>query len=199
MQVTREDAITLIKAAGGAATKGGKPLSNEALSEKLDDVFDELDEVDSSKLDVKCDVSAVLTALEEEVEIEVTGDVSTGKKKKTKKTKKPAAEKKVDKKATKTEVVEEDKPAAKKKTKKTKKPAAEKKPARKTDKYNSREGSIAFEINKKITKKAKDVATFYAELEEEGVGTTTQRIRDHLRRLHQDELIGKKDTKYHTV
>ena len=207
MQISRDSAKALLRAAGAATTKSGKPLSNDALAKKLDDSFTELAELEVEEvkgLDDDTDLDTLLNTLEDEKEVKVVGDEPS-----------PPSKRKVKKKVVKSKSNDEepktDKEEKKKTTRKTvskastngepsdKKKAAKKKVPKKKDRYGSREGSIAFEINKSLSKTTKDVATIYAELEENGVETTNQRIRDHLRRMHGDELIGKKDTKYHTL
>lgn len=185
MQVTRTNLVAICTALRIATKKKGKPIPAEDLLEKIREEQEGLtDENDQPISELAGDL---LQAFADETEIEIKATKAP--KKSTAAKKKSTTKKTTKKKSTTKAADSDDKKPAKKKPKTDPKP---KKEVIK-DKLGSRKGSIAYEINACLSKKAKDPKTLQAEVSEAGTETTVQRVRDHLRRLHGDDLIEKTD------
>lgn len=208
MKVSRKQLLELCEEFDIATSKKNKPFSNDALleavKENIDDMLDEDGNTDNTV------VAALSVAFDEEDDVEVTGDDPTVPKKavKPEKVEKPAKGKKAKKDEAEDEDEEEEtKPA---KSKKGKKPAAKEedadeedektakdkkkdKPKKKKesnrDKWGSNPESSAGQINAVFfsTKKPLTVAEIHEALGDDVC--TKQRVRDHVRRLHTDEIL----------
>lgn len=206
MKIERKKIVALMEKHEIPVSKKGKPLSNEKLLAELQEGIDSMSDDEGNFED---ELAAVLsTAFDEEEEIEITGEDPTVPRKgekpakagkaakeeapaKGKGKKKPVVEEESDDDDEEEEAEEKPKKGKDKSKdkKKADKPKKEKK-ASVRDAWNSNPDSSAGHINAVFfanKKKPMTIDDVYTALDDENV--SRQRVRDHIRRLHSDEIL----------